>query len=249
MIGIAQRGLRFPSQWLGWVLGACLVAIPGCRHAAAPSSPWQSVAVTQPPPGLVLMQAPADGAGVLAALHDALVSLEGRKPAARMLLSVAVSWDDATLQAASGARKTAIAAIYHSVQAGVLGEQFQQIRDLVDRMVKHAPKTPETHFALAYLRWILISDGAGSVARRGLGVDVLKDLHKNLNALVTEHPTFDGPGEFDRQRIRRERDSVWLLLRAATPAAHGDARGAAAAVGEGDSAVPAQPAPSAPSAP
>ena len=244
-MGIAQRGHDVRSALLGLSLGACLVAIPGCRHAAAPSSPWQSVAVTQPPPSLVLMQAPADGAGVITALHDALASLEGRKPAARLLLSVAMSWDDATLKAASGARKTAIAAIYHAVQAGVLGQQFKQIRDLVDRMVKHAPKAPETHFALAYLRWILISDGAGSVARRGMGEDVLKDLHKNLDTLVTQHPTFDGPGDFDRQRIRRERDSVLLLLQTAKPAA----QGTAPATGEGDAAAPAGPAPSAPSAP
>ena len=198
----------------GVVLSASLLCAAGCHHAAAPTSPWQSVAVQQAPPGLVLMQAPADGAGVIAALHDALVSLEGRKPAARMLLSVAISWDDATLKAASGARKTAIAAIYHAVQAGVLGEQFKQIRDLVDRMVKQAPKTPETHFALAYLRWILISDGAGNVARRGLSEDVLRDLANNLNALVTQYPTFDGPGEFDHERIKRERDGVQLLLAA-----------------------------------
>ncbi|MCO4760865.1 MAG: hypothetical protein KC502_05135 [Myxococcales bacterium] len=194
--------------------------LPGCRHAASPASPWQSVAIDAPPPGLVLMQAPADGTNVLRDLHGALAALEGRKSAARLFLGAAVSWDDATLKASPGARKVAIDAIYHSVQAGVLGEQFRQIRDLVDRMVKLAPTAAETHFALAYLRWILLSDGKKKSARASLADDVIRDLHNNLDALVKKYPTFDGPGDFDRQRIRIERDQVALMLSGAVTPTH-----------------------------
>ncbi len=204
--------LRRPTFVSALLLMAGLTTLGGCRHAPKPATPWQPVAMKKAPPSLVLMQAPADGAGVIEALHDALAQLEGRKPAARMLLSVAISWDDATLQASAGARRVAISSIYATVQAGVIGEQFKQIRGLVDRMVKHAGKTAETRFALAYLRWILVSDGAGTLARRGLGDGVLKDLRSNLSALVTEHPTFDGPGDFDRHRIRRELASVTALM-------------------------------------
>ncbi len=206
----------------GVVLGLLLTALlPACRHAPNHGTAWQSVAVSTPPPPLVLEEASLDAPGVITALHETLVALEGRKSAARLLLGAAVSWNDDALAASAAARRVVIHAVFHAVQAGVLGQQFAQVRDVVDRMVRTAPKAAETRFALAYLRWILVADGAGALKRRGLSEAVLRDLLQNLDALATQHPTFDGPGDFDRARIRRERDAVRALLAASDRGAPG----------------------------
>jgi hypothetical protein len=106
------------------------------------------------------------------------------------------------------------------VQAGQLSERFEALRGVVDRLYRAAPEAPETRFALAYLRWILVADGEGRVERRSVDESVLLDLHTQLSALVRDTPTFAGPPPFDARWIRQARDAVKAKLGAApAPAA------------------------------
>lgn len=190
------------------------LGLVGCRHEAAVVTPWRGA---EQRPALVLAETSLERREVVDALFESWVQLEGRKGAARTLLAAAVSFDGATLATSGGARDVVAYAIYQVVQAGVLSQRFAQVRDVVDRMVKVAPKTAQTRFALAYLRWILLADGSGQLTRRGMSAGVVTELYKNLDLLVREHSDYDGPGSFTRQRLRRERDAVAKLL-AAPPA-------------------------------
>ncbi len=182
-----------------------------CEHPPPPASPWQSAALQSPPPTLALRHAPLASA-VVDDLHRGLSVLEGASSAAAILLAGASTLDEEALRESAGARTLAIAAIYHTVQARGLGGGFAQVRKLVDRMYAVAPKAPETRFALAYLRWILLSDGSGGLRLDDLETTVARDLLHQLDVLRRVHPTFDGPGVFDRARIITESDAVRVLL-------------------------------------
>ena len=195
-----------------------LTCVVGCQHEPKASTPWQPVMATTTPPPLVLSVAEVTSSALLNQFYESLAAYEGEKTCAQMLLTAAVRFDDDVLAADAGARLIAAHAVFRSVQAGALSQSFKEIRGLVDRMVKAAPRAPETRFALAYLRWILVSgdpDFGGKPDDR----DVLRDLHTNLAALADDAPTFDGPGDFDRSRIAAERESVRRRLAVATPAA------------------------------
>ena len=138
--------------------------------------------------------------------------LEGNGGAAALLLASATTLDDSALRDAAGARRLAIHAIYHTVHSRGLGSGFKQVRQLVDRMYGVAAKAPETRFALAYLRWILLSDGRGGLQLADMTPDVAQDLLAQLEILTRDHPDFDGPGDFDRDRLVAERDAVRALL-------------------------------------
>lgn len=200
---------RNASRGLG-VLLLC-VLLSACEHPPAPASPWQSSAIQRPPPPLALRQS-ALTRQVLDDLHDGLAVLEGANAAAMLLLAGATTLDDAAMRDAPGARRLVIAAIYHTVNSRGLGSGFKQVRELVDRMYGVAPKAPETRFALAYLRWILLSDGRGGLRLADMETEVARDLLTQLEHLTRDHPEFDGPGDFDRQRLVVERDAVGLLV-------------------------------------
>jgi len=151
-------------------------------------------------------------------LYQGLSVLEGRGASATILLAGAATLDEGALRDSAGARTLAIHAIYHTVQNRGLSHGFPRVRRLVDRMYSVAPKAPETRFALAYLRWILLSDGRGGLRLADLEPQVATDLLGQLDRLRLEHPTFDGPGEFDRQRIVAEAKAVARLV-AELPAA------------------------------
>ena len=183
-----------------------------CGHEPPPASPWQSTAMSGPAPQLALRQQVWDQSGPLNAWYEILASIEGRQAAADLLLTAANTADDDALANSTGARQLVVHAIYRSVQARSLGQRFTTIRPLVDRMYKVAEREPETQFALAYLRWILLSDGNNGLRSSGIELSVIRGLSSQLQSLVEEHPQWDGPGDFDRHRIARQRDAVRELL-------------------------------------
>lgn len=203
----------------GWTTAAALLALllsVGCEHEPAPASAFTPVG--RPPPALSLhVMAPVDSAA-MTRLWGALVAVEGQALAADALLELASRADDDTLRDHEGARRLVIEAIYRVVQSGSLGKQFERLRPIVDRLVRQAPTAPETRFALAYLRWIVLSDGKGGLSERPVNDDISRELGLQLGALVAEHPEFNGPGAFDAQRIAQLHAQI-IAMKPAPPQA------------------------------
>lgn len=194
------------------LVGLVTLAICGaCEHPPTPATSWQSSAVQRPPPALALRQSEL-ASQMIADLYAGLAVLEGGSAAAMLLLAGAATLDDAALRDDAGARRLVVSAIYFTVHSRGLGTGFKQVRTLVDRMYALAPEAPETRFALAYLRWILLSDGKGGLRMADMEAQVAQGLLKQLDILTRDHPQFDGPGDFDRQRLVVERDAVRALL-------------------------------------
>ncbi len=188
-----------------------LVGVAGCHHEPPPSSPWQSTLVAGPPPPLVLNVAPVTDSAMLNTFCDALATYEGRALTADILMTSAGRFTVPVLADNAGARLIAAHAVYRAVQAQALSKRFKDIRQLVDNLVKAAPTAAETRFALAYLRWILVTADA-DFGRRPRDRGVIEDLVTNLERLSTDYPRFDGPGDFDRERIRSELAAMKLRL-------------------------------------
>lgn len=202
---------RCAPLWFSLAL-LCAGGLTGCRHDGAVPGPWRSSKSRAHGPSLVLNETPLGDHAVVDRLHEVWVQLEGRKGAARLFLSTAMTLDDESLRASNGARQVVAYAVYQAVQAGLLSVRFAEIRAVVDRLVRLAPKAPETRFTLGYLRWILVADASGQLKRKEVGRAVAMELHRNLDLLVREHPRYDGPGVFDRRRIRTERDAAAVYL-------------------------------------
>jgi hypothetical protein len=149
---------------------------------------------------------------------QAIAAVEGAPAAARAWLALAARQDDRSLKDRAGSRRLVIEAVVRTVQAGTLGEQFETLRGVVDRLYRAAPTAAETRFALAYLRWILLSNGEGGLRRGDVDLDVIRDLEQQLATLLREHPDFVGPAEFDAPRLTRELEGVRALLPAAATA-------------------------------
>lgn len=215
---VARGHARRRTLWVAaWLLTSA------CQHEPAPASAFGPA--DELPPGLVLpavelgADARADHA-TLGELWRSLAAVEGEPAAAAALLTLAARQDDASLKERPGARRLAIEAVVRTVQAGALSQRFEELRGVVDRLYRTAPSAAETRFALAYLRWILVSDGAGGVRRGDVDASVIRDLEQQLSTLLREQPDFRGPAEFDADRLRRELIAVRALLpAAATPAA------------------------------
>lgn len=198
------RGLVLFPLLLG--LGA------SCAHEPAPASAFRNPSVQAPPSELALREQVFGGGEAVGRLYDSLAALEGPSAAAGLLLEAATGASDEALKTSAGARTICSEAVYRAVQTRSLGDRFERVRALVDRLDRVAPKAPQTLFSLAYLRWLLISDGRGGLRLGDLQPQVARDLQIQLATLAREHPDFDGPGDFDRRRIAGERDAVALLL-------------------------------------
>lgn len=208
-----RTGLGFST--LLTVFAACVCC--ACSHPPAPPSPWSAVSAPTPAPPLAMRVATITDSKLLNDFYDALAAYEGGKFCAESMLTAAARLSDDALKVDQGARLLAVHAVYRIVQNRALGSHFPTIRKLVDRLHRASAKSPETRFALAYLRWILVHTGDGQVRANDLDQAVIADLHRNLAALVHEHPKFDGPGEFDRQRIVAAERSVAGLLKDVKP--------------------------------
>jgi hypothetical protein len=191
----ATRGL-----W-AWLLCGLLGLATSCEHAAPLSDGWVPAGEQAAP--VALAEVPLD-ARTIEAVFDAAAQVRRSRAVADALLDAAHAMPAEAFADAPGARAMVIASIYRLVQLGAVGERFTTIRDVVDRMTRAAPAAPETRFAAAYLRWILVSDGRGGLRLGRLDPAVGRELAAALEQLAREHPTFDGPGGFDRRRIRAE---------------------------------------------
>lgn len=206
------------------LLGVCAVATVqlGCEHEPAAKTAFGAPEAT--PPGLLLRERSlgADAAAdhqVLGEIWTTLSTIEGPEPAATALLQLASRQDDASLRDRAGARRLVIEAVVRTVQSGALGDRFEVLRGVVDRLYRAAPTAAETRFALGYLRWILLSDGRGGLRAGGVDASVVQDLIAQFETLLRDHPDFVGPAEFDAARLRRELAGVRALAlpRVATP--------------------------------
>lgn len=207
---------------------ACAALQLGCEHEPAAKTAFGAPEAA--PPGLLLRERTL-GAGatadhhVLGEMWSTLSTIEGPEAAATALLQLAARQDDASLRDRAGARRLVIEAVVRTVQSGALGDRFEVLRSVVDRLYRAAPTAAETRFALGYLRWILLSDGRGGLRAGSVDASVVQDLIAQFESLLRDHPEFVGPAEFDAARLRRELEGVRALAlpRAATPDAVGGA--------------------------
>ena len=210
------RHPRSKKTALELFLALAWVSMAACSHPPPPASPWTPVTAATAPAPLAMRVATVDNSQLLNDFFDALSAYEGGKFCAEAMLTSASRLPDDALSGDRGSRLLAIAAVYRIVETRALGEHFPAIKTLVDRLHRLAPKSPETRFALAYLRWILVHAGDGEVRAGELDRAVIVDLAANLKALVKQHPEFDGPGRFDRAQIRRAHLAVQGLLNGKT---------------------------------
>ncbi len=208
-----------PNRLISTVCLICAtLALAACRHEAPASTQWQSPAFAGDPPMLALHSvavSPASSSvGPGSAIDDmaeAWTQIGAQRTFTEALLEGTRTLTDEVLAAPSG-RLLACHAVYRAVESGQLGERFAVVRTIVDRLVKLAPDTAETSFALAWLRWILLERRNGEVVRGDIDRDVLVDLEGLLGRLAHQHPDWDGPGAFDRRRIAAEHRAVVALL-------------------------------------
>jgi len=197
---------------------ALALTLAACRHEPPPPSVWVATARLAAPPPLQLAEVPLGDHGAWNRLLDGLALVGGEEELPTVLQTMASRIDAAELARNPGARQLVGQAIYRMVRAQGFAERFEAIRGLVDRLQAAAPDAPETLFSRAFLRWVLLSDGQGRLALNDLDPAIVRDLRADLAALIAQHPTFDGPGVFDRRRLRAELAAVDILL-ATVPAA------------------------------
>jgi hypothetical protein len=164
------------------------------------------------PPPLVLAEVPGPTAGGLEAVLEAHARVASDDELLAWLPELARQLQPATLQASAPARRLVVEALVRLVRHGGFAERFEQVRGLVDALQAAAPHEPETIFARAWLRWVLLSDGRGGLALGGLDRAVVGDLERDLTALVERHPNWRGPGDIDRGWCERQQLAVRRLL-------------------------------------
>ncbi len=118
----------------------------------------------------------------------------------------------ARLQADAGARRWVALSVYRAVRSSGFAERFDAVRGLVDSLHAAAPDAPETVFCRALLRLALLEERDGKLVARGIERALIADLAGDLASLAQKHPAWDGPGEFDRQRLSSDRQKVEALL-------------------------------------
>ncbi len=205
-VAALARALRAPARvqaprHRAAVVLMAVLALAGCEHAAAPVTAWQPVEAQAH--GLALHAVPLSTPGATAALADALAMVEGDAASPVLMLKLCGQLDDATLRGESGARELATMAMVRLVGSGGLSRHFELLRGTVDRLYRLAPEANETRFALAYLRWILVSDGVGGVGAGPHDRDVLRELEVQLAALSALGEAFVGPDGHDAAWVRR----------------------------------------------
>jgi hypothetical protein len=188
------------------VAAATLLAL-GCAHEPPPAEPWGPAGGVAPPlllHGELVPVAGAAAAPLVAAVAEALTRSQGERGAALTLLAWAQTLPEASLRQQGGARRLVIEALVRLVGAGALSEGFEGLKALVDRLHRAAPDASETHFALGYLRWILVRDAQGRAAPARVGDDVRRELAAQFARVLALEPEFVGPLGFDAARLRAE---------------------------------------------
>lgn len=209
-----------PARRLLAVGSLALLGAVACRHEPPPPSAWtptaraaraSAVGFGAAPP-LVLHQASLGDGTVLSALLDGLDLVGGGDELLEILADTASRLGPADLQQNPAARSFTCHAVYRLVRAPGFAERFGRIRPLVDGLHRAVPDAPETLFARAFLRWILLADGEGGLRDNDLDPAIIEDLAGDLQRLVDDHPGFVGPGPFDQRRLRAELSAVRALL-------------------------------------
>lgn len=189
-----------------------------CAHEGPPPSPYLPTMQQEAPPPVVLSETPMQGPQAWDALLTSFALLGGDEELLQWLPDAASHLDAQVLARDPSARQLTLQAIYRMVQAPNFTQRFETIRGLVDSLQAAAPQAPETIFARAFLRWVLLTDGQGHLSLHGLERPIAEDLHRDLQTLVQKFAQFQGPGEFDHGRLTRELAATEVLLaETATP--------------------------------
>jgi hypothetical protein len=209
-----------PRRRLPSLLAVTLVlaTLPACAHEGPEPSPYVPLVQRQAPPAVVLSETPMTGTKSWEPLLSSFSLLGGDEELLQWLPDAASHQDAQVLARDPSARQLSVQAIYRMIQAPNFTERFETIRALVDALQAAAPDSPETLFARAFLRWVLLTDGQGHLTLHGLERAIASDLQRDFRTLVEKFPQFDGPGEFDRVRLKRELAATEVLLaESATP--------------------------------
>lgn len=225
-------------------LSVVMSSAVACRHEPPPASPWVP-AGTAPPP-LWLAQTPLADSAAIEKISDSFGLLGSGDEGLSAMLKISAQVPRARLGADAGARRWVALSVYRAVRSSGFAERFDAVRGLVDSLHAAAPDAPETVFCRALLRLALLEERDGKLVARGIERALIADLAGDLASLAQEHPAWDGPGEFDRQRLSRDRQKVDALL-ASLPA---DATAAAVPASATPTTAPAAaPAPAAAATP
>ncbi len=187
-----------------------LALVSACRHEPPPPAPWVP-AGTAPPP-LWLAQTPLSDGPAVEQISDAFGLLGSGDEGLSAMIKVAAQLPRAKLQADAGARRWVALSVYRAVRSGGLAQRFDAVRSLVDSLHAAAADAPETIFCRALLRLALLEERNGKLQARGIERALVADLSKDLALLEQGHPQWQGPGEFDAARLRRDRQRVDELL-------------------------------------
>lgn len=221
---------------LSVVLGSAVA----CRHEPPPASPWVP-AGTAPPP-LWLAQTPLSDSAAIETITDSFGLLGAGDEGLSAMLRTSAQVPRARLQGEAGVRRWVALSVYRAVRSSDFAERFDAVRGLVDSLHAAAPDAPETVFCRALLRLALLEERDGKLVARGIERALIADLAGDLGSLAQNHPAWDGPGEFDRQRLLRDRQKVDALLASLSA----DASAVAAPASPSPTAAPATaPAPAA----
>jgi hypothetical protein len=189
-----------------------LAILPACAHEAPEPSPYVPLLQRQDPPAVVLSETPMPGSKSWEPLLSSFSLLGGDDELLQWLPEAASHLDAQVLARDPSARQLSLQAIYRMVQAPNFTQRFETIRALVDALQAAAPDAPETIFARAFLRWVLLTDGQGHLALHGMERAIAADLQRDFRTLTEKFAQFDGPGEFDRVRLKRELAATEVLL-------------------------------------
>lgn len=192
--------------------GLCGVLSVGvaCRHEAPPASPWVPAGAAPAP--LWLAQTPLSDGAAIEKISDAFGLLGAGDEGLSAMLRLSAQLPRSRLQSDAGSRRFLALSVYRAVRSSGFAERFDSVRGLVDSLHAAAPTAAETVFCRALLRLALLEERDGKLQARGLERALIVDLAGDLASLVRDHPQWSGPGEFDRQRLARDRQRVEALL-------------------------------------
>lgn len=191
-------------------LACCAVLGLACRHEPPAPSPW--VPAGQAPAPLLLAQTPLGDGPAIEQIIDSFGLLGAGEEGLGLLLSTASQLPRARLQFDDGARRWIALGVYRAVRSAGFAERFDSVRTLVDNLHAAAPESAEAIFCRSLLRLALLQDRDGKLVATGIDRSIIADLARDLRQLTSAHPTWDGPAEYDRQRLQRDQQRVDALL-------------------------------------
>ena len=191
-------------------LACCIFGAAACRHQ--PSAPSQWGPAGQAPPPLLLAQTPLSDGPAIEKIIDSFGLLGAGDEGLTLLLGSARQIPRLRLQSDQGARRWIALGVYRAVRSSGFAERFDSVRLLVDNLHAAAPDAPEAIFCRALLRLALLQERDGKLVAAGIERSIIHDLARDMKVLTAAHAAWDGPGEYDRQRLARDQQRVAALL-------------------------------------